>query len=879
MKFREHMTRLRFFVSRRANKQLRDIDEELKFHLEEASRFYVAAGKTDRDAWRQALIDFGAATYTREETYRQRPGWLLETLLQDIRYALRGFRRGPAFSLTVIATLALAIGATTAVFSVVDRILFRSLPYADADRLVSVGLTAPIIPQEFLLGGSYFVWRDNQKPFESLTSETGVEACDLTEHNPARLSCASVEGSFLPTLGISPILGRNFLPEEDRPNGPSVALISYSLWQSHYGLDSGILNRLITIDGHSVRVIGVLPKDFEMPALEAADVVRPQALDESEQRKADPGRVMYAFARLKPGITISQAKAQLQPVFNYSLSLAPAPFRKEVHLRVRSVRDRQIEDVRLMAWVLLGSVIAVLSIACANVTSLMMARGSSRNRELAVRAALGASRVRIVRQTMTEALLLSLAGAIAGCGLAEILLQIAVAIAPAGLPFLNKAQLDARIVLFAVMTALLCGILFGLGPALQTPRASALSARSMGSASNAALRRALVVGQIAVSMLLLSASMLLLRSFWNLQRQNLGLQSSGVASVSIALGTQHYDTREKQMQFFLRSEAALRRLPGVRAVGVSDSLPPGGEHHDQIYSVIEVPGRPRPVSGTGGMVAWRWVTPEYFKALDIHILEGRNFTEQDRTSSDHLLVMSQALAARLFVNEDPIGRSIRPTPNDPFYTVIGVATDVKNAGLSGVDEPEFYRLRRDVAEDWSQDSVLTVETSLAATAITPWIRSQIAQIDGTVPVEIESMSERVNKLADRPRFETALLSFFASTGLIMALIGIYGVTSFMAARRKPEIGVRMALGANRVDILRLILREGMSLLIMGGLLGLCGSLLLTQLLKSLLFNIGPRDPVTLTCVALLLAVVVLVAILIPARKAMRVDPCEALRCE
>jgi len=363
---KEFLTRLRFLFLRRPQSEL---DDELRFHLEQATEVRVAAGMTPEEARRHALIEFGGVERTREQCHEERPGWWFGTVAQDVRYALRGFRRNAVFTVAVIATLAVGIGATTAVFSVVDRILFRSLPYAHDERLVSVGLVAPIIPQEFMLGGSYYEWRDNQKAFEAFTSETGASRCDLTERNPARLSCASVEQSFLSTLGISPVLGRNFLPEEDRPNGPKVALISYGLWLSHYGLDPGIVDRLIDIDGKQVRVIGVLPKDFEMPALEDADIVVPQALDEAAQRKADPGRVMYAFARLRPGMTNEKAQAALEPLFDYSLSQVPPQFRKEVHLRVRSIRDRQMHDVRVVAWVLLGAVLAVLLIACANVAS------------------------------------------------------------------------------------------------------------------------------------------------------------------------------------------------------------------------------------------------------------------------------------------------------------------------------------------------------------------------------------------------------------------------------------------------------------------------------------------------------------------------------
>jgi predicted permease len=870
------LTRLKFLAFRRPAEEL---DEELRFHVEQSTEANIAAGMTVQEARRQALIEFGGVERAREQCYEQQPGWWMGTVEQDVRYALRGFRRNPMFTIAVIATLAVGIGATTAVFSVVDRILFRSLPYAHDDRLVSVGLVAPIIPQEFMLGGSYYEWRDNQKAFDAFTSETGANACDLTERNPARLSCASVEQNLLPTLGIEPLLGRNFLPEEDRPNGPKVALISYGLWLSHYGLDPGIVNRLIDIDGKQVRVIGVLPKDFEMPALEPADIVVPQALDEAAQRRAEPGRVMYAFARLKPGLTVAQAQAALEPVFNYSLNLAPAQFRKEVHLRVRSIRDRQMQDVYTGAWVLLGAVLAVLLIACANVASLLMVRAAQRERELAVRSVLGASRGRLLRQRLTETLLLAIFGTDVGLVLAEILLRVFVAITPTGIPFLERAHLDLRIVLFTAVLSVICAGAFGILPALQRPRPAALVARSPNTGTHALMRRCLVMGQIAVCMVLLVGAALLIQSFNNLERQPMGMQTQGVITAHIALPGYRYTTAQQQMEFYLHAETALRRLPGVSAVGISNSLPPAGNHDQQIFANIAIAGKPHTKDGTGGMVSCRLVTPDYFKALGIPILRGRGFTEEQRASREQYLILSSLLASRLFGEENPIGQHVQPTPNGPWYTVLGVAGNVKNAGLSGAEEPEFYRLLRSIADDWRPWAVISVKTSLPAKAVAPWARAEVAQIDPTVPVEIEPLDQTVSKLADRPRFETALLGFFAFCGLLMAVIGLYGVTAFMAAQRTQEIGVRMALGATRWDILRLIASEGIRLILLGGIAGLAAAVFAAELLKSLLYNVGPHDPATFAAVALLLAFVALAATLIPARAAMRVEPVVALRCE
>jgi putative ABC transport system permease protein len=872
----ELLARLRVLSSRR---KPGDLDEELAFHIEQSTRANITAGMTEQEARRNAVIEFGAVDGTREQCYEQRPGWWMGTVAQDVRYALRGFRRNPLFTFTLLATLTLGIGATTAVFSVVDRILFRALPYAHEDRLISVGLTAPIVPQEFMLGSSYYTWRDNQKPFEALTSEIGANPCDLTERNSARLSCVGVEASFLPTLGVAPIVGRNFSSDEDRPNAPKVALISYALWQSHYARDPGILNRLIDLDGNQVRVIGVLPRVFEMPALENADVLLPQALNEGEQRRADPGRVMYAFARLKSGISAEQAKAMLDPVFQYSLSLAPAPFRKEVHLRVRSIRDRQVQDLRLAAWTLFGAVLAVLLIACANVAGLLMARAATRAREVAVRSVLGASRGRLVRQALTETLLLSLAGAACGCILAEILLRVFIAIAPAGIPNLLKAHLDLRIVLFTVLGSLVCGAMFGALPALERPRTAALGLRAPGSGGQAWLRRCLVAGQIAASMVLLTGAALLVRSFRNLEGQRVGLETRGVLAAYVELPRYRYNTPQKQMNFFLRAETALKRMPGADSVAVSDSLPPGGDHSENIFNNIAVAGRPRPASGTGGMVARRWITPAYFNTLGVPLLRGRNFSESARRSAESDVILSSLLASRLFGQQDPVGQHLQLEPDGPWFTVLGVAADVKNAGLSGDDEPEYYLLTRSVADHWAAHSVLTVKTSLAPAAVEPWMRAQIAGLDPTIPVDVQTLTEGVSKLADRPRFETALLGFFALCGLAMALIGLYGLISFIATQRTQEIGVRMALGASRGNILRLIAGEGVQLIAVGGVLGLAAALGLAQLLKSLLFNVGAHDPVSFAAVALLLGVVALAATLIPARAAMKIEPTVALRYE
>jgi predicted permease len=859
-----------------------DFAAELESHVSMHTEDGIRAGLSHEEARRQALIALGGAEQTRQAYRERRTLPWLESVLRDARYALRGFLRNPVFTITVIATLALGIGATTAVFSVVDRILFRSLPYAHDERLVSLGLVQSLEKQEFMLGGFFYDWRDNQKPFEEIATQgTMLHACDLVEANPAQLNCIHAQAGFLPLLGISPLLGRNFLPEEDQPNGPPVALISYGLWQDHYNRDTGILNRQINVDGGPVRVIGVLPKGFELPTLQAPDVMLPMALNEGAERVGHPGTPMRAFARLRPGVSIQQARAEMEPLFLHTQAWIPQEIRRDFRLSIRSLRDRETQDVRFTAWILLGSVLAVLLIACANVAGLMVARGEARERELAVRSVLGASRGRLIGQTLTEATLLSLAGAAAGLILAEVLLRVFLAIAPTGIPFLSRAGLDLRIAVFTVLLSLACATLFGFLPALQRPRALALAACAVHYRKSALLRRGMVVGQIAIGMVLLTSATLLLRSFENLERQNLGIETQSVLTARIALPGFRYDGSQKKMAFYLQTEAALQRLPGIRAVAISDSVPPGGWNNDERIEGFAPEGRrPAPSSGSGGIVVVRRVTPDYFRTLNIPIVLGRGFVEEDRSTSENLVVLSRLMAARLFPGEDPVGKRIQKGENGIWLKVAGVAENAKNNGLTEQNDPEIYFLRRSKAEDWGPPApMMIVDAVLPPRTVAPWVRSQVAAIDPTVPVKTEILSQTVSKLADRPRFETALLGFFALCGLLMAVIGLYGVVSFLAAQRTQEIGVRMALGATRVDILRLIAGEGARLIAFGVVLGLCAALAAAQLLKSLLFNVGTHDPASFIFVTLLLPLVALAASWIPARRAASIDPMQSLRAE
>ena len=865
---------------RRKAKFEREMNEELRFHIEQQTAANIATGITPEEARRQARWQLGAVEGLKEDCREQRRGFWLETLWADIRYSLRVLRKNPIFASIVILTLALGIGSTSAVFSVVDRILFRSLPYPQDDRLVSFGYIAPIEPREFLGAMDYLDWRKGDTVFAQTASMVpGATDCDLTEQNPVRMSCAQVESTFLPTFGIRPIFGRNFSRDEDKPHAPRVALISYGLWRSRYGGAPSIVGRSISLDGQPTRIIGVLPSNFEMPTLTRADLVVPEALDAAGLRRDGPQPILRAFARLKPGVTIAQAAAALEPLFEQSLGFVPPMFRNEVHVSVRSLRDRQVHDAKLASWVLLAAVFAVLLLACTNVASLLLARAAIRRREIAVRAALGASPARLVRQALTESLVLGLVGGAIGCFVSYALLRLFISIAPQGIPRIEQSRIDFRVLLFTLGIALVSGLLFGLAPAWRLPEPEILSGKETQPISRSLLRQFLVTAQIAVSLVLLTGAGLLLRSLWNVENVPLGMDVQKVVTAQVTLPQYRYPQKPQQEAFFTQLETRLGRIPGVEAIALSDSLPPLDRQANTIYSNIEVAGRPREAQGTGGMVAFEWVTRSYFSALGIPIVEGRAFRDSDLLPGENAVILSDALARRLFPNDDAVGKSMRFGLNGPWRVIVGVVTDVKNNGLEMRPDPQFYLPWKNDPDEFFERAHVIIRTPVDADTMAKWMRSEVASVDPAQPVTIETMKQRVSKLADRPRFNAVLLSLFALMGICLAAIGMYGVVGFLVAQRTREIGVRMALGANPRDVLKLVLGHVARWTAVGALVGLTASWFVTRLLRSLLFQIGAHDPWLFGLAVAALVAVAFLAAWIPARRAMRVDPMVALRYE
>jgi putative ABC transport system permease protein len=809
----------------------------------------------------------------------------LEGAIQDVRFGTRSLRRHPGFAFAAVLAAALGIGASTAVFSAVDRILFRSLPYGDAERLTSVGIMAPLDSNEFLLADGYVDLRRNPGPFEAVTSfEAGNFACDLTEQHPVRLRCLRAEANFLSTLGVSPIAGRAFTAEEDRPNGPKVAMISYALWRGRFGQDSRITGRTLNLDGVPVMVTGVLPAGFLMPTLTGVDVLLPLALDESREHS---GRAFRAFGRLKRGVSIEQAQVQLQAYLQRVLATVPPRFRKEVSLRVRDLRDRQVGSVRQASLTMLGAVLAVLLIACANIANLLLARAAGREREMTVRRALGAPRWRIVRQVMTESLLVGIAGGVAGCGVSYVLLRLFQSLGPNALPRLQEATLDVRVMGFALAASLVSALLFGLAPALGKSTWPAGSGRIAGS-SGGWLRGGLVTAQVALSLMLLTGAGLLLRSLWNLQSVPLGMESEHVLTAKFVLGRQRYATPQAQVAFFSELERKLAGLPGVQSAAITDSLPPSGGTRARPLATIDVEGQAPRAEGTGGMVPWRYVTPGYFGALGIPLRRGRGFSAEDRAAGTHSVVVNESFARQLLGGAEAVGKQIRCGEGDAWCTIIVVAADARNVGFAKPAAPEFYLVRK-LAPDatfanaepplgWRAATAI-VRTGLDPRLAAGPVRSAIGELDGTLPVELETMSQRLDQLTEQPRFYAVLLGVFAASGVVLAAIGLFGVLSFLVAQRRREIGVRIALGATPRQIAALTLAFAARWTGAGLIVGGLGALVIGRWLRSLLFGVDAGDLRGLLVAGALLAVVAAATAANPARRAARMDPMESLREE
>ncbi|MBL8203157.1 MAG: ABC transporter permease [Blastocatellia bacterium] len=805
----------------------------------------------------------------------------MESLLHDIRFGLRILFRKFSFTLIAVLTLALGIGATTAIFSVVNAVLLRPLPYPEAERLVFVG-------QQYRGGSAaagepkYLFWRDNNQSFEGLAcySSVGSRGGNLTGGSEAEfVQVLRVSEEFFRVLGIQPVIGRVFTKTEDTPGSARVAILSDALWRNRFGADASLVGKTVTLNDEPVTVVGIMPPQFRQGF--ESDLLVP--LQARPNANYDPNS--QVVGRLKPGATIEQAQAEMKVIADKYRAAFPRQMQDGESVYVQPYRNLFTEDIKQWLWVLLGAVLFLLLIACANVANLQLTRAAARQREIAVRLALGAGGGRIVRQLLTEGLMLALMGGAAGVLLAVWGTELLVAFAPEGvLPSIAVVKMDWRVLLFAFFAAIATGLLFGLAPAWQARKVDVNTAlkenASKGGSARGRLRGALVVAEVALSLLLLIGAGLLLRTFANLLDVSPGFDSRNVLTCQVALNGERYDTTAEATKFYQEALDRIRHLPGVEAVALTNKLPLDW----QFNMPIVFPENP----DQGQSVQVRVISPDYFRVMKIALRQGRDFTAADNAAATPAAMVNEAFVQRFSAGQDPFTRqfSVGRGHQDPLRQVVGVVGDTKQMGL---DRPALPTVFIPIAQvpDKLMASIraftfthFTVRTSVDPMTLRATLKREIAALDPTLPLsEFRTMDELTARSVASQRFYMLLLGLFALLGLVLAAVGIYGVMSYAVAERTNELGIRLALGASTRDVLQLILKHGLQLAALGLGIGLLGAIALTRMMKGLLFGVTATDPLTFALIALLLLLVAAVASYLPARRATKVDPLTALRYE
>ncbi|MEP7272426.1 MAG: ABC transporter permease [Acidobacteriota bacterium] len=817
---------------------------------------------------------------------------MLSTLLQDVRYSFRMLRKRPGFTLVVMLTLAVGIGTNTAIFSVVNAVLIRPLPYQHPERLVRVYTEFPTMNlRKFWMSPPEFMDISKEaKSWESIGAWATGGVNVGTEAAPIRVASTLATRGLIETLGVSPMLGRNFSSEEDVPNGPLTAIISHDLWQNSMGGQSDIIGKPIRINERVRTVVGVMPRDFNFPpgTNDPVQVWTPAQID-----PANPGgrgsHFLYVIGRLKPGITIEQAQAEMG-----MLQTAWMGDKRAQHLLNQNghpslmvpLHDDVVGGAKTAVLMLLGAVGFVLLIACANVASLLLARAEARHREFAVRLALGAGRARMLRQFLTEGTILVLFGAASGVLLAQLCLKLILSTAPDSVPRAGEIGVDLTVLAFTLGIAIVSIFLFALAPMMQLRErnlAAWLHGSTRGSVgvSNQWLRKALVVTEIALAVVLVVGSGLMIRAFWKLQQVNLGFDPDGLLAFSVNLPGSKYPVAER-LRFAKTLEERLAALPGVKSATQAGELPPLrpiDANDTDIEDYKSTPNGP-----AENVDFWNVVGENYFKTLGIRTMEGRVFESPDRNQNSQLAVVINQSLARRFWQGSPIGRRLSPGfggPTPTWFTVVGVVEDTKNLGVAKPAGTELYFLQPQLAAfPVSSQMNFVISASGDPIALAGAVRAAVRELDAGLPIyEMKTMSDLVGESLVRPRFLSLLLFGFSAMALLLATVGIYGVMAYSVSQRTQEIGVRMALGARSGDILRMVLGQGGRLTIAGLGLGLIGAMALTRLMATLLFEVSVTDPTTFATVAVLLATVALLACYLPARRAMKVDPMLALRYE
>ena len=795
----------------------------------------------------------------------------METLLKDIRYGIRSLLKRPAFTSIAVLTLALGIGANTAIFSVLNAVLLRPLPYADADRVVRIDETEGrggmgVSPPNLL------DFQQQNHSFENIAGYAGGSFILTGAGEPLRVQSVNVSPNMFSVLGINPLFGRSFSPADERQGQSQVALIGYGLWQRRFGGEKGLVGRQITLDGKSYSVVGVMPSEFEFPIqTERVEVWVPLSLPEdmSELRGA---HYLDVVGRIKPGVSVPQAHADLEAI----AQRISQQFPKLVSGKVTTVPLKQdmVGQVQPYLLMLAGAVMLVFLIAAANVTSLMLARAAERQKEIALRTALGASRGRLLRQLLTESLMLSLLGGAGGVLLATWGTDFLLAIAPGDLPRLQSAHIDVSVLLFALAISLICGILLGLIPAWRASAPDLHATLKEGESRSAtaprqSLRKGLVVTEVTLALVLLCGAGLLIKTLWKLNAVDPGFDPEKVLVAEVVLPKTKYRDDARQTAFFQQLLERIKSLPDVESAGGTSNLPLSGTN---MVFLASVEGR------AGSFPAsFRAVSQDYFRTMRIPLLKGRWLDDRDTASSQSVVVINQTMARQIWPGEEPLGKRIKHGFKEQVAEVVGVIGDVKYAGLDQQTKPEMYAPFAQRSWPFMRIVVRTKSDPMNLAAA---IRNEAQAIDKDQPIDkLTTMSSVVSASIATRRFYMQLLGTFAALAFILAAVGIYGVVSYSVTQRTREIGIRVALGAKRSDVLRLVLAEGFRLTIFGVALGLAGAFAATRVLTNLLFEVKPTDPMTFIGLSMLLLAVALLASYIPARRATKVDPLVALRYE
>jgi putative ABC transport system permease protein len=866
----------------------REMEEEMRFHVMMRAEENVRRGMASDEAERAALRSFGQWARIKENCRDIKGGGLVEVLLQDVKFGVRTLRKSRAFTLVAVLTLAIGIGANTAIFSVVEAVLLRALPYRNADRVVMLWENNRVRnrPRNVVNPGNVLDWRDQAGSFDEVAAFADQRYNLTGSGEPEEVAAQAATPNLFQLLGAEPLLGRALMPGDGEGGGESVAVISHGLWQRRFGGSPDVLGKALTLNGVGATVVGVMPPDFKWFIKEnslsgkPAEIWVPLALTE-QQRTTRRGRYMSAVARLKPGVSVEQAQTEMDTV-GARLEAQYPEFAKGWGVSVVPLRDQLAGEIKTALLVILGAVGFVLLIACVNVANLVMARSAGRRKEIALRAALGAGRLRIIRQLVTESLLLAVAGGALGLLFSRWCVEALVALSPPNLIGAGQVGVNLTVLLFTLAVSLLTGVAFGVAPAIETSRlnlSESLKESSRGNVGGARagrVRGALVVAEIGLALVLLVGAGLMVRSFLRLQSVNPGFDASNLLTMRVMLPQTKYPEGSRKVEFFRQAAERIRALPGVRSASAVSALPFADLGAATSFTVV---GRPAPPAGDKPVTDVRVADENYFRTMNIPVIAGRTFTEQEAVTDRKVAVVNEAMARKYFPGQDPIGQRIvvnmasEPAPTE----IIGVVGDARYDKLEGELRPMVYWTPPQLT--YSSMSFV-VRTAGDPAALAPAAVREIQSVDKDQPVsDVRTMESWLADSTARTRFGALLLAAFACAALVLASVGIYGVISYSVAQRRNEIGVRMALGAQARHVMRMVVGQAMRLVLLGVGLGLLGALALTRLMSGLLYGVDATDPATFAANALLLTAVSLVACYIPARRATRVDPLIALRRE